>query len=164
MAVGLLVYDGWNLGTIQSVIFSCAIGMAVDFVAHLSHMYGHYLERGFPAFEAASKSTKIMAPSITMAALSTVTAGASSIVAIVAVVVAVVVVIVIITVVVVILTVVTIVAVAVAVAVTVTIAVTVTLTITTGTHRSKQVRSWQSGASLSSSTRTWGGAWVAGGA
>lgn len=76
VVVGLLVYDGWSLGIIQSVIFSCAIGMAVDFVAHLSHMYNHYLEKGENPFEAAAMSTKIMAPSISMAAISTVTAGA----------------------------------------------------------------------------------------
>ena len=40
VVVGLLVFDGWSLGIIQSVIFSCAIGMAVDFVAHISHMFG----------------------------------------------------------------------------------------------------------------------------
>jgi hypothetical protein len=35
----VLVLDGWKLNIIESIIFSVAIGMSVDFVAHLSHSY-----------------------------------------------------------------------------------------------------------------------------
>ena len=39
--VGTLVLDGWELNIIESVIISVAVGMSVDFVAHLSHAYLH---------------------------------------------------------------------------------------------------------------------------
>lgn len=39
--VGTLVLDGWELNIIESVIISVAVGMSVDFVAHLSHSYLH---------------------------------------------------------------------------------------------------------------------------
>ena len=73
---GILVLSGWTLGVIQSIIFSCAIGMSIDFVAHLSHAYGHGLESGMEPFEAVSKAVAEMGPSITMAAISTAIAGA----------------------------------------------------------------------------------------
>jgi predicted RND superfamily exporter protein len=34
---GILVMDGWELNILESIIFSVAVGMAVDFVAHYSH-------------------------------------------------------------------------------------------------------------------------------
>jgi len=36
---GIVVLQGWTLGIIESVIFSTAIGMACDFVAHLGFAY-----------------------------------------------------------------------------------------------------------------------------
>ena len=50
--------------------------MSIDFVAHLSHAYGHGLESGMEPFEAVSKAVAEMGPSITMAAISTAIAGA----------------------------------------------------------------------------------------
>ena len=36
---GIVVLEGWRLGIIESVVFSTAIGMACDFVAHLGFAY-----------------------------------------------------------------------------------------------------------------------------
>ena len=37
--VGVMVLMGWNLGIIESLIFSVAVGLACDFAAHLAHAY-----------------------------------------------------------------------------------------------------------------------------
>ena len=39
VVTGILVLDGWELNILESIIFSVAVGMAVDFVAHYSHAY-----------------------------------------------------------------------------------------------------------------------------
>ena len=39
VCTGILVLDGWELNILESIIFSVAVGMAVDFVAHYSHAY-----------------------------------------------------------------------------------------------------------------------------
>lgn len=73
---GIVVLNGWTLGIIESVIFSCAIGMACDFVAHLGFAYrqannrregttreelvGHAIVRISPAITAAALSTGLM--------------------------------------------------------------------------------------------------------
>mmetsp|Transcript_14220 Transcript_14220/g.41905 ORF Transcript_14220/g.41905 Transcript_14220/m.41905 type:complete len:350 (-) Transcript_14220:34-1083(-) len=72
---GLLAFQGWELSVINSVIFSCAIGMSIDFVAHLSHAFGRSLARGLAPLEAVQFSIIVMGPSVTAAALSTTIAG-----------------------------------------------------------------------------------------
>jgi len=77
---GILVTAGWELDVIQSVIFSCAIGMAVDFVAHLGHAYRSAMFKaegtdGTPE-DLVADAMGAMGPSISAAALSTFIAGA----------------------------------------------------------------------------------------
>lgn len=38
-STGVLVMLGWTLGPIESIIFSVAVGLSVDFAAHLSHAF-----------------------------------------------------------------------------------------------------------------------------
>lgn len=39
VCTGVLVMDNWELNILESIIFSVAVGMSVDFVAHYSHAY-----------------------------------------------------------------------------------------------------------------------------
>ena len=39
VCTGVLVLDSWELNILESIIFSVAVGMSVDFVAHYSHAY-----------------------------------------------------------------------------------------------------------------------------
>ena len=45
--VGALIAAGWQLGIVESVVLSVAVGMSVDFVSHVSHGYvfAHHGER-----------------------------------------------------------------------------------------------------------------------
>ena len=74
---GVLVHFlGWRLGIIESIIFSVAVGMSVDFVSHLTHAYMHA-----PRAARADRAARVrhalttMGVSITTAAVSTATAG-----------------------------------------------------------------------------------------
>ena len=70
---GIVVLQGWSLGIIESVIFSTAIGMACDFVAHLGFAYRQANMRG----EATTRNSLValaierIATPVTAAALST---------------------------------------------------------------------------------------------
>ena len=37
--VGIIVLLGWELNVIESVVFSCAVGLSCDFATHLTHAY-----------------------------------------------------------------------------------------------------------------------------
>jgi hypothetical protein len=70
---GIVVLNGWTLGIIESVIFSTAIGMACDFVAHLGFAYRQANQRR----EAAKRDALVaialgrIGPAVTAAAVST---------------------------------------------------------------------------------------------
>ncbi|GMH80958.1 hypothetical protein TL16_g08767 [Triparma laevis f. inornata] len=98
VCTGILVLDGWELNILESIIFSVAVGMAVDFVAHYSHAYieapekegggGHALveegqdraPRSWCGVQERLQKTKtsltVMGYSITSAAITTFIAGA----------------------------------------------------------------------------------------
>ena len=73
---GIVIGMGWKQGIIESIIVSCGIGMACDFVAHLGFAYrqanrqgkadtrgglvGVAIERMAPALTAAAFSTGVM--------------------------------------------------------------------------------------------------------
>ena len=77
---GVLVLFGWTLGPIESVIFSVAVGMSVDFVSHLSHAYIHAKppNRGWTEGQQrawrVSEALSLMGVSISTAAVSTIVA------------------------------------------------------------------------------------------
>lgn len=77
LVTGIVVLYGWSLGIIESVIFSTAIGMSCDFVAHLGFAYRQANQRGEETTReglVAVAISRIAAP-ITAAALSTALCG-----------------------------------------------------------------------------------------
>ena len=78
--VGILVLDGWELNILESIIFSVAVGMAVDFVAHYSHAYLHAPvvqgEEMSAREQKVKSSLTVMGVSVTSAAFTTFIAGA----------------------------------------------------------------------------------------
>ena len=80
---GVLVLFGWTLGPIESIIFSVAVGMSIDFVSHLSHAFIHATPpssktSNCPQDQAwrVSEAFSLMGVSISTAATSTSIAGA----------------------------------------------------------------------------------------
>ena len=82
--MNILSLFGWTLGPIESVIFSVAVGMSVDFVSHLSHAYIHAKppNRGWTEGQQrawrVSEALSLMGVSISTAAVSTIVAGSMS--------------------------------------------------------------------------------------
>lgn len=80
---GVLVLLDWKLGPIESIIFSVAVGMSVDFVAHISHAFVHanpdesvsQSDNGIRSWRAKQAQAR-MGRSISTATVSTAAAGA----------------------------------------------------------------------------------------
>mgnify|MGYP001034278776 FL=1 len=72
-STGILVFDGWELNILESIIFSVAVGVSVDFVAHYSHAYAQAPmdERGGKV----KSSLTVMGVSISSASATTFMAG-----------------------------------------------------------------------------------------